>query len=78
MIAELLFHYFIRKFKIKIVFRVETYRYFSAKAIAKAERNLSTDTWTSGVNSFGNIVANTTRMQCDRIWGEEWREISNW
>ena len=44
------------------------YRYFSAKANPKAAKNLSMDTWTSGVNSAGNMMANSTSRQWDRSW----------
>lgn len=43
------------------------YRYFSDRARAKAARNLSIATWTSGVKSLGNMMARTTRMLWDRI-----------
>lgn len=39
------------------------YRYFSARARARAARNLSMATWTSGVKSVGNMMAMTTWMQ---------------
>lgn len=43
------------------------YRYFSDRARATAARNLSIDTWTSGVKSLGNMVAMTTRRLWERI-----------
>lgn len=46
------------------------YRYFSARAVARAARNLSMATWTSGENSVGNMMAVTTRMQWERSCGE--------
>lgn len=39
------------------------YRYFSERARATADKNLSIAMWTSGMNSPGNILAMTTRMQ---------------
>lgn len=39
------------------------YLYFSDRARAKAARNLSRDTWASGVKSPGNLTDMTTRMQ---------------
>lgn len=44
--------------------------YFSAKARAKAERNLSIETWASGVKSAGNRMARTTRMLWAKIYGK--------
>lgn len=43
------------------------YRYFSARARAREARNLSMDTWTSGVKSLGNMMAMTTSMLWERI-----------
>ena len=43
------------------------YLYFSDRARARAARNLSRATWTSGVKSLGNLMDMTTRMQWERI-----------
>ncbi len=52
------------------------YLYFSARARAKAPRNLSIDTWASGVKSLGNLAARTTRMLWDRIYEKQRKQIS--
>ncbi len=51
------------------------YLYFSARARAKALRNLSIETWASGVKSLGNIAARTTRMLWDRIYEKHRKQI---
>lgn len=46
---------------------VAVYRYFSDRARARAPRNLSMATWTSGVKSAGNMMAMTTIKLWARI-----------
>lgn len=55
------------QWKLMLHFPPAVYRYFSARARARADRNLSMDTWTWGVKSSGNMLAMTTMMQWDRI-----------
>ena len=54
------------------------YLYFSARARATAARNLSIDTWTSGVKSSGNMMAMTTRMLWERICENKYQTHVTW
>ena len=54
------------------------YLYFSARARATAARNLSIDTWTSGVKASGNVMAMTTRMLWERICENKYHTHVTW